>query len=98
MSTSHDPLEQAEWHLPRREMLLSYEFWHLYIWSMTFMFFGFYMMSTFKIYGSTAISDDVFLTLIGSIGVLFNGFSRLLISTMLDYYSFRKVFGTLIIV
>lgn len=47
------------------------------------------MMSSFKTFGSTGIRDDEFLTYIGSIGALCNGFSRLIISSMLDYYSFH---------
>lgn len=60
------------------------------------MFFGFFMMNSFKMFGSHYINDDKFLTFIGSFGALFNGCLRIVWSALLDYYPFRNVFSGLI--
>ena len=78
-------------------IIMSREFFHLFFLSVTFISFGFYVMGSFKSYGQTYIADDEFLTYIGSVGSLLNGFSRIFYSTLLDYYSFKKVFGFLVI-
>jgi MFS transporter, OFA family, oxalate/formate antiporter len=38
------------------------------------------------------------LTIIGSFGALFNGLSRIFWSTLLDFYSFNKVYRTLLVI
>ena len=54
-------------------------------------FNGYYILNTFKTFGAAYISDDHFLTLIGSIGTLLNGFSRIVLAGLLDKISFKKI-------
>ena len=88
---------EAEKKLPMTKILKSREFWFLYILAVCYFFYGFYMMSAFKIFGSTKISDDKFLTIIGAVGALINGGMRIVWSSLLDYYPFKRVFGCLIL-
>ena len=96
MLIEESPERIAERNIRLQKLLLSQEFWILYCLTISFMFFGFYMMSSFKSFGSTKIQDDIFLTLIGSFGALLNAMARFILSSLLDYYTFRQVFGSLI--
>jgi MFS family permease len=73
----------------------SRDFVLLYLISFCHVFYGYYIIGTYKTIGGIGISDDRFLTLIGSFGSLFNGLSRILWSSLLDCYSFNRVFRTL---
>lgn len=59
--------------------------------SFTQIFYGYYIISSFKTYGQAYISDDKFLTMIGSAGALVNGVLRIFWSSMLDYFPYKKV-------
>lgn len=80
-----------------KSMVFSKEFFHIYALTICFMFFGFYMMSSFKTFGATEINDDMFLTLIGSFGGLFNGFTRIIFSSLLDYYPIKTILGYMVV-
>ena len=43
----------------------------------------------YKEYGSIRITDDSFLTVVGSCGAVFNGFGRLVFGMLFDRFSFR---------
>lgn len=49
----------------------------------------------YKEYGSIRITDDSFLTVVGSCGAIFNGFGRLVFGMLFDHFSF-KVLSTII--
>lgn len=51
--------------------------------------FGMFIAFNYKEYGLTQVQDDKFLTLVGSIGGIANGFSRIFWGTLLDFFSFR---------
>jgi len=51
--------------------------------------FGMFVAFNYKEYGLNNIKDDEFLTLVGSMGGIANGFSRIFWGLMLDYVSFR---------
>jgi hypothetical protein len=61
-------------------------------------FFGLYIASTFKTYADTNYISDSTLTLAGSLGAICNGGSRLLWGSLLDIYSFRGVYGIVMII
>ena len=61
-------------------------------------FFGFFMASAFKEYGRMTIQDDKFLSYVGAVGFVTNGFFRLLLSALLDCFDFKKVYGATIII
>jgi len=48
-------------------------------------------MNSFKTYGAAYIDDDKFLTVIGSVGALFNGIARVIWAGLLDYYPYRRI-------
>lgn len=51
--------------------------------------FGMFVAFNYKEYGLNHIRDDQFLTLVGSMGGIANGISRIFWGTLLDYFSFR---------
>ena len=55
------------------------------------------MASAFKEYGRMTIKDDKFLSYVGAVGFVTNGFFRLLLSTLLDCFDFKTVYGTTLI-
>jgi len=53
------------------------------------------MANNYKVYGLTRISDDVFVTTVGSVGSVFNGCSRLFWAALYDRFGFKKVYFVL---
>lgn len=87
--------EKAETDAPMKTILLTKDFALLYLISFCHIFYGYYIIGIFKTLGGKTITDDRFLTLVGSFGSLFNGLSRIFWSSLLDCYSFNRVFRTL---
>ena len=84
-------LIEMEKKAPLRKIICSREFFSLYFISVTEIFFGYFIMTKYKVYGAGFIKDDQFLTLIGSIGSLLNGLFRIFWAGMLDYFPFKKI-------
>mmetsp|Transcript_36886 Transcript_36886/g.35617 ORF Transcript_36886/g.35617 Transcript_36886/m.35617 type:complete len:179 (+) Transcript_36886:662-1198(+) len=94
--TEMTPERWAEENIRTIDLLLSKEFLLLYTNFVFFIFYGYFVINIYKLYGAETINDDLVLTIIGSVGSLVNGFMRIFWSTLLDYYSFKFVFGILI--
>lgn len=62
-------------------------------------FAGYYTIGVFKIYGLTVeeLNDDRFLTIVGSVASIFNAV-RFVWSTLLDRYSYKQVYGSLLLI
>ena len=60
-------------------------------------FTGIFMSSVYKIIALEFISDDI-LTTAGAFGMLCNGLSRLFWSSMLDKFSFKIVYFSMMII
>ena len=60
--------------------------------------FGYYSVDVFKSFGQTVpeLSDDKYLTWVGSMAALFNA-GRFVWSACLDYYSYQQVYGVLLL-
>jgi len=59
-------------------------------------FYGYLLIGSFKTFGSKYIHDDMYLTLVGSVGCIF-GSLRFFWSMLLDFnYSYPQVYGILI--
>jgi len=57
---------------------------------------GLFMVSNYKVYGTIAIPDDHFLTLIGSFGSVANGCTRAVWALLFDKFGFKKVYFVLL--
>ena len=59
--------------------------------------FGYYSVDVFKSFGQTIdeLSDDKYLTWVGSMAALFNA-CRFIWSACLDHYSYKQVYGALL--
>lgn len=53
---------------------------------------GFYVMSAYKNFGQDKIDDDVFLTITGSVGGVFNGGFRYIWAHIMEVYNFKTVY------
>jgi hypothetical protein len=59
-------------------------------------FYGFLLIGCYKTFGSKYIDDDMYLTLVGSVGCIF-GSLRFFWSMLLDFnYTFPQVYGVLV--
>jgi hypothetical protein len=60
-------------------------------------FYGYLIISQFKTFGNRYIEDDLFLTMVGSIGCIFGSF-RFLWSILLDYgWTYPQIYGFLVL-
>lgn len=91
-------LERVAKSAPIVKVVLSREFFEIYLITVCQIYYGYYIINTFKSIGAIHISDDKFLTLIGSVGALCNGVFRIFWSTLLDYYPFRRVNSALLLI
>lgn len=60
------------------------------------MFYGLFLVNAFKNFGQSKINDG-FLTLVGGIGGAMNGLSRLFWASLMDYFGFKRIYGTLLL-
>ena len=60
--------------------------------------FGLFIANNYKVYGLTKISEDHFITVVGSIGAVSNGGTRAVWALFFDKYGFKKVFFFLIVI
>ena len=90
--------EQAEDEASLRSIIRSKDFLLLYMISCCHMFYGYYIINMFKTLGAETIHDDYYLTIVGSVGSLFDGVSRICWSSLLDYYPFNLVYRTLLVI
>lgn len=61
-------------------------------------FYGLFIVNAYKNFGRKTISNDFFLTIIGGIAAAFNGFSHPFWSSLLDCYSFKRIYGVLMVI
>ena len=61
-----------------------------------FLAMGLLLANNYKVYGSTKIDDDHFLTLVGSFGSVANGCTRAVWALFFDKFGFRKVYFVLL--
>lgn len=77
------------------ELLTDKRFWLLYFMNFCTVFYGYMLIGSYKVFGGAYIHDDMFLTLVGSIGCVC-GSLRFIWSILLDHgYSYRQVYGSL---
>ena len=81
------------------EAIKTRRFFHLGLILFNGMFFGSYLVSTFKPVALNAgvIKDDE-ITIIGSLSMISNGAARLVWSSMQDKFGFKKVYFVLLII
>lgn len=59
---------------------------------------GYFMASNFKDYGFSKISDDSFLTLVGSLSSVFNGGGRFFWGVLSDKFDFKKIYLMILVI
>ncbi len=79
-----------------KTILKSLDFWLLYFISFFQIFYGYYIINIYKSLGASKIRNDYLLTLIGSTASLLNGLSRIVWSTLLDFFTFNQVYRVLL--
>ena len=83
--------------LPIKEIIESRKFKTLFVLGVCHLFYSYFFTNVYKDFGKKYINDDAFLTLVGAIASLSNGFFKLLWACFLDYYPFRNIYGGLIL-
>jgi len=61
------------------------------------LFYGYFLINAYKVYGETKRIDDNFLTLVGSLGAIFNSLFRLVWAWLIDLYQFKYVYAALLL-
>jgi hypothetical protein len=68
-------------------------FWQLLA-SMTFgLFYGVYILTVYKAFGQKYESDDYYLSILGSVGIVFNAMGRFFLPASLDYVPFKLTYS-----
>ena len=83
--------KEAEYYTPTWKLLLAVEFWKLYFICALQIFYGYFMIISYKNYGMWTINDDNFLMASGAIGLLLNGIFRWVWPNLMDAFSFKCV-------
>jgi hypothetical protein len=60
--------------------------------------YGVFMAAIFKTLGMDRIADDNFLSIVGALTGVFNGFSRFIWASWSDYSGFLFVYRTLLVI
>ena len=59
--------------------------------------YGYFLINAFKIFGEQQKIDDEFLTLIGSLGAIFNSLFRFVWAWLIDLYPYKYVYAALLL-
>jgi hypothetical protein len=78
-------------------MIKTRQFIVIYAMAFCSVFLGYFAVNSFKTFGELNGISDSYLSLVGSIGAAFNAI-RFIWSTALDIYSYKWVYGTLLVV
>ena len=81
-----------------KQCFYSKQFWLIYAMCCLSILYGFYTLDVYKNFGETkpVLNHDLYLTEVGSIAGVF-GSLRFVWSAALDRYSYRKVYGSLLV-
>ncbi|CAI2366979.1 unnamed protein product [Moneuplotes crassus] len=80
-----------------REALISWKSLHICMIMFASSLYPYYLASNFKSFGMQEIDNDHFITIVGAIGAISNGASRLGWAVLSDYFGFKKVYLCLVI-
>ena len=78
------------------DMLKSRQFLSVYIMAILSFFLGIFAVGSFKVYGEDNGISEGLLTTVGSVGAIFNA-ARFIWSGLLDRYSYKWVYGSLLL-
>lgn len=93
--TSNDQGEMGS--LSMSKIIYTKNFWLICMMSFCSICAGFYILGNYKIFAQYYIQDDKFLAVIGSVGSITDGSLRFFWGFLLDYASFKKTYGFLLI-
>jgi hypothetical protein len=86
--------EQEEF-MDAKAIFADSKFRHLFVMNFCSVFYGYVLIGSYKVFGSKLIKDDMFLTMVGSVGCVF-GSLRFFWSLLLDYnYKYTQVYALL---
>jgi MFS transporter, OFA family, oxalate/formate antiporter len=89
--------ESCDEDIQLKELVKDKRFWHMYIMNFSSVFYGYLLIGSYKTFGSKYIDDDMYLTLVGSVGCIF-GSLRFFWSMLLDFdYTYPQVYGVLVL-
>lgn len=74
-------------------LLKSKKFKMIFAMAVCHFYFGYYWNNAFKAYGKHYFNDDEYLTYVGAISSLSNGFCKFIIGIALDIVPFKKLYG-----
>ena len=75
----------------RRVALRTWAFWDMFLALFFCSGFGLYMINQYKSYGQKHFNNDMLLSAIGSVAYACNSVSRLLLTQLMDHFTFRQV-------
>lgn len=75
----------------RKAAVSTWAFWDLILSLFFCSGFGLYMINQYKTYGQKHIHNDALLSAIGSVGYACNSVSRLMLTQLMDHFTFRQV-------
>ena len=81
-----------------KESVLSLRTLHMWVMIVLASGFPFYVASNFKSYASQSIKNDQFITAVGAVGTTLNGLSRVFWATLTDYFGFKYVYMSLLVI
>jgi len=88
----NEPFGQKKEENTLKKILKSMKIYHIFLMNLFSSGLGLLIASNFKNYGLLKINDDVFLTIVGSVGAVFNGVGRMIWGILYDKFSFRSVY------
>ena len=95
----HEDRSIIKRHVSFKEGLTHRKFYHLAIMLYCSTFYGMYMSSAYKNFGSKKGNiDDFTLTLAGAFGSICNGFSRIFWASLQDHHGFKKMYAILLLI
>jgi len=86
----HDLKTKAgERYIPLYKLIMSWQFWNIYLVSFSQLFYPIIMLISFKNYGLLYINDDNMLSLAGALALLGNGLLRLVWPLVINTCSYK---------
>mmetsp|Transcript_32581 Transcript_32581/g.56436 ORF Transcript_32581/g.56436 Transcript_32581/m.56436 type:complete len:310 (+) Transcript_32581:3453-4382(+) len=74
------------------------QFLHLFLASLSSVFFGYFVATSYKSFGDEDISDDEFMAAVGAVSAFCNGVARIFWGFLMERTSFRQTYSLLLVI